>query len=305
MEKYYNNQFTYLEEDSENMSENEDDIVEITNSFISSTTPDKLNKVVLNKNQHEFVENDIDSSIISNIISNIELYNDDSSINSSENKKKFLEPIIIENINLEKFFLKSDLELAKKNNKKLKITDKGLYSISKYSDASWITKIIVDFLSSYVKINPNDVGIIDGTAGIGGNTISFAKYFNKVYAIEINNTHYDVLKNNINALNILNVDTYLNNFLNIIDTLNEKANIFFFDPPWGGKNYKNFKYFNLKIGKLHLNDVINALYIKKYKYVILKAPYNLNISSLLDNIKYENMNIHKNYKKNMILLIFY
>ena len=297
MEKYYNNQFTYLEEDSEN----EDELVEIINSFISSTTLDNSNKDVLNKDNNEFVENDITS----NIISNIELYNDDSSINSSENKKKFLEPIIIENINLEKFFLKSDLELAKKNNKKLKITDKGLYSISKYSDASWITKIILDFLSSYVKINPSNVGIIDGTAGIGGNTISFAKYFNKVYAIEINNTHHDVLKNNINALNILNVDTYLNNFLNIIDTLNEKANIFFFDPPWGGKNYKNFKYFNLKIGKLHLNDVINELYIKKYKYVILKAPYNLNISSLLDNIKYENMNIHKNYKKNMILLIFY
>ena len=116
---------------------------------------------------------------------------------------------------------------------------------------------------------------------------------------------YEVLKNNIDALNILNVETYLNNFLHVIENLSQNSNIFFFDPPWGGKNYKNFKYFNLKIGKLQLNDVINILFAKKYKYVILKAPYNLNISSLLDNIKYENMNIHKNYKKNMILIIFY
>jgi len=278
MEKYYNNQFNYLEEDSENISDDESEI-------------QNINEILIKDNDNILIYNDDLNDILS--------------INSSENKKKFLEPIIIENINLEKFFLKSDLELAKKNNKKLKITDKGLYSISKHSDAIWITNIIVNFLSSCIKINTKDVSIIDGTAGIGGNTISFAKYFNKVHAIEINNVHYNVLNNNLNALNILNVETYLNNFMNVIDNISEKSNIFFFDPPWGGKNYKNFKYFNLKIGKLQLNDVINTLYVKKYKYVILKAPYNLNISSLLDGVKYENMNIHKNHKKNMILIIFY
>ena len=220
-------------------------------------------------------------------------------------EKKYLDPIVLENINLEKYFLKSDIELARKNNKKLQITDKGLYSISKYYDASWITDIIGRFISNYTNLIVSNTSIIDGTAGIGGNSINFAKYFSKVYAIEINQTHCDVLKNNIEALNISNIDIYFDNFLNIIDKIKSNSDIFFFDPPWGGKSYKNFKYFNLKIGKLPIQDVINILYDKKYKYVILKAPYNLNISSLLENVKYENMNIHKNYRKNMILLIFY
>ena len=106
-------------------------------------------------------------------------------------------------------------------------------------------------------------------------------------------------------MSLNNVETYLNNFLNILDTVINSTNIFFFDPPWGGKSYKNYKYFNLKIGKLPVYTIINILYDKKFKYVILKAPYNLNISPIFSNIKYENMNIHSNYKKNMILVIFY
>jgi len=217
-------------------------------------------------------------------------------------EKKYMEPTILENINLEKYFTKDDINMSLKNNKTLKITDKGLYSISKYNDAQWITDIIIKFLKNN---NVNKLQIIDGTSGIGGNTINFAKYFSKVYAIEINKTHYDVLKNNLEALSIFNVEVYLDNFQNILETLKMNCDIFFLDPPWGGKSYKNFKYYNLKIGKLPLYTIINNLYDKKFKYVILKAPYNLNISPIFSNIKYENMNIHSNYKKNMILVIFY
>ena len=217
-------------------------------------------------------------------------------------EKKYMEPTILENINLEKYFKPDDIQLSTKNKKKLKITDKGLYSISKFNDAEWITNIILSFLIEK-KINKRE--IVDGTAGIGGNTINFARNFSKVHAVEINNIHYDVLKNNLDALSIKNVTLYLDNFLNILNILNNSCNIFFFDPPWGGKTYKNFKYFNLKIGKLPVYSVINLLYEKKFKYVILKAPYNLNISPIFNNIKYENMNIHSNFKKNMMLVIFY
>jgi len=217
-------------------------------------------------------------------------------------EKKYMQPIILENINLEKYFSIDDIEISIQNNKNLKITDKGLYSITKNYDAEWITNIILSFLKDK---NIMQKKIIDGTAGIGGNTIHFSKNFDKVYAVEINNIHFDVLKNNLEALSIKNVDIYLDNFLNILDNLQSYSNIFFFDPPWGGNMYKNFKYFNLKIGKLSICEVLNILYEKNFKYIILKAPYNLNISPVFNNIKYENMNIHSNYKKNMILIIFY
>ena len=253
---------------------------------------------MINTNLYKNLDDDILLNDIQNCIQN----DIDDSEYSTINEKKYMEPTILENINLEKYFKNDDILLSIKNNKKLKITDKGLYSISKYNDAEWITNTIITFLNEKKIIKKE---IIDGTAGIGGNTISFARTFSKVYSVEINSTHYNVLKNNLDALSIKNVTVYLDNFLNIIDILKNNCNIFFFDPPWGGKTYKNFKYFNLKIGKLPLYNIINLLYEKNFKYVILKAPYNLNISPIFSNIKYENMNIQSNYKKNMILVIFY
>ena len=219
--------------------------------------------------------------------------------------KKYMEPTILENVNIEKYFSKDDINLSLANKKILKITDKGLYSISKYYDAEWISNIIIKFLKD-IKAN-KDIEIVDGTSGIGGNTINFAKHFLKVHSIEINNIHYEVLKNNLDALSITNVDTYQDNFINTIEQSKNicENNIFFFDPPWGGKSYKNFKYFNLKIGKLPVYSIINILYDAKFKCVVLKAPHNLNISPIFANIKYENMNIHANDKKSMIIVIFY
>ena len=250
---------------------------------------------------NNFFINNLDEDLVKNNIHCI--INDEiEDFESSISEKKYMEPTILENINLEKYFNNEDIQLSVKNKKKLKITDKGLYSISKYNDAEWITCIILSFLNDKKIIKKE---IIDGTAGIGGNTINFSRHFSKVYAIEINNTHYNVLKNNLEALSIKNVILYLDNFLNVLDNLKNICNVFFLDPPWGGKTYKNFKYFNLKIGKLPVYNVINILHEKNFKYVILKAPYNLNISPIFSNIKYENMNIHSNYKKNMMLVIFY
>ena len=147
--------------------------------------------------------------------------------------------------------------------------------------------------------------IIDATAGIGGNVINFSKKFLNVNAIEINSIHYEVLKNNISALDIKNVQIYNDNFLNFIEIFKYTDSIFFLDPPWGGKSYKNFKYFNLKLGKMMIQDVINVLFKKNYKYVCLKAPINLNVSPILSSTLYNNYNIHKNICGNMLLIIFY
>jgi hypothetical protein len=224
---------------------------------------------------------------------------------SIENDKNYKEPTIINNISLDKYFHKNDIEISNKNNKKLKITDKGLYTISKYYDAEWISKTIIDFLKSKNIICKEEY-IIDATSGIGGNTINFSKYFKHVHSIEINNTHYDILNNNIEALSIFNITTYCDNFFNIINKLIiSKNKILFLDPPWGGSSYKNYQYFNLKIGSLTIYEAINKMYDYGYKYIILKAPFNLNISMIYANIKFYNMNVHTNNKKNMLIIIFY
>jgi len=263
--------------------------------------PNNIDQKEIVSNPFYMITSNVSSKKYNNIIDNDD--DNDYDNDTVENEcKKYMEPTILENINLEKYFTRHDIDKAHSNNKKLKITDKGLYSISKYGDAQWITDNIISFFSGQ-NMNVSHQTMIDGTAGIGGNTINFSKYFKTVYAIEINMIHYSVLKNNLDALNIKNVNTYYDNFLNLIQTIQSK--IFFFDPPWGGKSYKNFKYFNLKIGKLPIYNIINVLFDHNYKYVILKAPYNLNLSPIFNNIKYENMNVNSNYKKNMILCIFY
>jgi tRNA/tmRNA/rRNA uracil-C5-methylase (TrmA/RlmC/RlmD family) len=278
----------------------------------------------MNSNKFSILfETDSDDNSLSNGLTNIqniyEKYNNKNKNNDNNNynnnneiyisklkqlEKKYDEPIIVNNINLEKYFSKNDIDKSKEYKYELKITNKGLYSISKHIDAEWITTLIIDFLKSK-KINSNEISIIDGTAGIGGNSINFSKYFKKVHSIEINKTHYDVLNNNIKALSINNIEIYNNNFFDLIDNLVNETNAFFFDPPWGGNSYKNFTYFNLKVGTLPIHSVINILYEQNYKYVFLKAPYNINLSNIHNQIKYNNMNIHNTESKNMLLIIFY
>jgi len=262
-----------------------------------------LSGVNTKDNKINFSELSIDKELFSekNVIENKNI----EEILDVYTEKLHKEPSLLENINLEKYFHKTDIETSILNNKKLQISDKGLYSISKYYDADWISEIIVKFLKNVNIVSSNET-IIDATSGIGGNTINFSKFFKKVHSIEINNTHFHILNNNLNALGIYNVSTYCENFLNIIDKIDIYGKkIIFFDPPWGGSSYKHYQYFNLKIGTLHIYDVLNKIYDCDYKYVILKAPINLNLSMIYSNIKYQNMNVHTNLKKNMIIVIFY
>ena len=94
-------------------------------------------------------------------------------------------------------------------------------------------------------MNLNNLIITDATAGIGGNTISFANNFFKVNAIEINKKRFDFLKNNINVYNFNNVEIINNDYIKIMKTL--KQDIVFIDPPWGGRNYKNINLLNINL----------------------------------------------------------
>jgi hypothetical protein len=59
------------------------------------------------------------------------------------------------------------------NIKNLGYDSEGLWSITLPQDADTISQIILNE-------NNSDITIIDTTAGLGGNTLSFAKYFKKV-----------------------------------------------------------------------------------------------------------------------------
>ena len=150
------------------------------------------------------------------------------------------------------------------------------------SQSNQIINIIKSFL------NKNNV-IIDATAGMGGDSIFFCKYFKHVYCIEINEECINYLEHNLNNFN--NKDIFNINCIDALKIINYDA--IFLDPPWGGKNYKNIEQLDLYLeDSVNINnnvlDIINSLYFYT-NYIFLKAPLNFNLDYkkiLWDTLKY-------------------
>jgi len=84
------------------------------------------------------------------------------------------------------------------NISKLKIDDDSINYISIRDDANIITIIIQQHLNNF-NLSSTNIVITDATAGVGGNTLSFANNFEYVNAIEINKLRCDYLRNNIDT----------------------------------------------------------------------------------------------------------
>lgn len=182
---------------------------------------------------------------------------------SDINKKKFYFPKAIINYN------------------KLQYDYETTFSITDEKTANIISKII--------KLKyPNTKIVADMTANVGGNTLNFAKYFNKIYSIEYNKNTYDMLNNNIKVYGFKNIETFnedANNF-------NKNADIYFYDPPWTGILYKSIDYLDLFLGGKNIVDTM-------YSNFCLKAPSNYNINKLVS--KFKNISIYE--LKNYLIII--
>jgi 16S rRNA G966 N2-methylase RsmD len=164
---------------------------------------------------------------------------------------------------------------------KLKSDIEGMYSLSHKDDA--------DVLSKIIKERYGELKILDGTAGIGGNTISFAIHFNNVIAIEKNTERFEYLKENINSLK-LGVKLINGNVLDYIKS--EIFDVIFLDPPWGGPNYKFEKSLSLTLDNKPLIDVVKDLK-NNNKIIVMKLPFNYNMNDF-SKFNYQKHNI-KNY----------
>mgnify|MGYP005991590857 CR=1 FL=1 len=215
-------------------------------------------------------------------------------------------PVIVDHFNPRFYFHELDYETVKKNNKRLMMTDIGKYSITKPQHTIWIKKQLITFFKEK-HINTKTLSLIDCNAGLGGDTISFSKYFKHVYAIEKNDIHFHLLKNNCDAIGLKNIDFKHSNFFDIIKQkeIRQKYNILFLDPPWGGPNYKKYESVNLEIelgdNKRELHEVVNELF-PFYSYIILKSPINLKFEK--DKFKYKNVKMIKEENNKILLIIF-
>lgn len=181
-----------------------------------------------------------------------------------------------------------------KNMDKLKITNVGIYSVSKPVDAEWITQKILENVSS-----PKKLIITDATAAVGGNTISFAKHFKKVNSIEMSEVHYQVLKNNVAVYGLKNVDIIHGDSLDVIPKI--KQDVIFIDAPWSGTEYKKHKTMRLYMSGKPLPIIVND-FLKVSSTIVLKVPYNFDFGHFFNTVQVEKYTVYKALKFRLIVI---
>jgi len=185
------------------------------------------------------------------------------------------------------------------NYSKLKIDDDSLTYITIREIADLTSKIISHHLIKY-NINPQKIKIADYTSGVGGNVLSFCKYFNHVYAIEISKLRYEYLVNNIGVYNFKNITCINDSAINFTENNfnNNDIKVVFIDPPWGGSEYKNLDLLKLELGNIPIEELIIDIFTrfaninkneKNNKFIILKLPRNYDIEHLYNHIKKNNI----------------
>ena len=201
-------------------------------------------------------------------------YDDNCFINKNEKIIKFIpekEPIeikVTEMLYKKLFYQKKDIDY-----KLLKLSNIGIYSMTKYKMARKICKIIIKLN------NTNKLIITDALGNVGGMTMLLAKYFKYVNTCEIINLHSNIIKNNIQVYNYdKKVNVINDDYFNIMFKI--KQDIIFFDPPWGGVDYKNQDGLILHINNVNISCIINSL-LKYAKYILVLIPYNFSGSDLL------------------------
>ena len=134
-------------------------------------------------------------------------------------------------------------------------------------------------LRSYFPDN-DKVTITDATSNMGGAVLGFCRYFDKVNAVEIVPLHCDILKNNMNIYNVEDkVNIICDDYINVYKNTNQ--DMIFFDPPWGGVDYKSKIIFNLDLDNIPIDKIFKELLeIKNAKYLAMRLPFNYDFKKL-------------------------
>jgi len=188
---------------------------------------------------------------------------------------------------------------------KLLIDDESIHyiSIREYAEKiSDIIKIHTDMLD----ISKYNVIITDTTAGVGGDSISFAKNFKHVHSIEIDKLRSGYLKNNFEIYECNNITIYNDNCLNVVNKI-EDHNVIFCDPPWG-LDYKKYTNVKLSLGtepiELLCNKLMDNTFMEKVpEIIVFKLPKNYDIVHFYKSLNNNNNIYYYDLKKMIILVI--
>lgn len=189
-----------------------------------------------------------------------------------------------------------------KDYSKLKLDDIGLYSITSLKSARIISEIIRSYFPT---ISPKELVITDATSGLGGNVFSFSEFFKSVNAVEKDTNRYTMLEKNLELYKkefpelYQNIKLYNKNYLEIMVRLEQ--DIIFFDPPWGGRGYKDQDNIDLFLDQTNIITLCNQLE-KSCRLIAIKVPTNFNFNNFVKLVNNKKVNIYKLHKMNLIVI---
>ncbi len=186
--------------------------------------------------------------------------------------------------------------------KNLQIDDETLMYITMPKDSEKISMIISSHMINFKPLN--QITIVDATACVGGDTITFCTIFENVISIEENISTYKMLCSNIKQYDFKNITMLNGDCTQIIPKLNN-IDVVYIDPPWGGKDYKKKDNITLNIGGQTIDEFINNLIeINNDIYLFaLKLPNNYDIETLKRNMSGNfNIYLYKLYKYIIVVL---
>ena len=161
-----------------------------------------------------------------------------------------------------------------------KVTDVGLYSLTRWRDAI----AIIDRMASFVRENLKDVTITDGTAGVGGDLLQIIKRFGRVNAVELLPLHCAVAAHNLSifCVDFPPVSIICANYVDVVEFYRKWTgppvvqDVVYLDPPWGGPEYWKKKKVQLQLDGVPLHLLVTHILKSGIaSYVFVKAPKNV------------------------------
>jgi predicted RNA methylase len=221
-------------------------------------------------------------------------------------KRHFVDPDVLQELPLlpydESQWKRLFAEPPDRDYKKLQLTQVGTYSIGQPDICAELTRFIKD-MATEVGLDENAV-ITETNGGVGGFSVALLQVYNKVNIVELNPTHFKIIKNNLDIYGFgkdsaKKVTIYEADYIGKMLDLSQ--DIIISDPPWGGRSYAKKSSVALGFSNINITDVINFLHgAGRFKLFIFLAPHNYDFAYFMQNIRAKNVSIRKVRKHNFI-----
>lgn len=166
----------------------------------------------------------------------------------------------------------------------LQIHEVGRYSISRPADAEATTGVVLDALRWLCggRVQPSQLSVLDATACVGGNTLSFAETFGRVTAVERDRETCAMLDHNLRVYKLRSKVRVLCG--DALGVTRARHDVVFLDPPWNAPGqpwHSTQSAVRLSLSGRSLPAVIrHFLGAAKPRLLVVKVPLNYDFGEL-------------------------